>query len=426
MIAILTYAFELLILALLKLFGIEEMPTAVVVALMSISVFTYPSSVSDKPYTKIVVNALFCGLLLRIFFIFFDIYGAHILVLPGSGADSVVFFAGASRYARGGEGMRGLYSEVMGTFFKCFGISRISGQFFNCMCSMVALTYVAKMLEMLKIDIPTRKKVMWILCLLPNFAIMSIVFLRESIMIMFLTISLYEYLRWFAQKGNIHFLLAMVYVFMAALFHSGTIAVAVGYMLSLLLYDNKNKKIKITAQSIALTCIFVLIAAFVLSRSGDTFLGKFSKVESIEDVGYSNDRGGSSYAKYVGNSNSIANFVIYAIPRIVFFLFSPMPWMLRGINDIITLCFNSVFYIYVLFKAIGYLKNEDKPDKTLVFLLLVCCIGTAFVFAWGTINAGTALRHRDKIFTIWIVILALVERKGFESVADIDSAKLPK
>ena len=89
----------------------------------------------------------------------------------------------------------------------------------------------------------------------------------------------------------------------------------------------------------------------------DVLFEKFGRVDSIGDVANTLDYGGSSYAQYVGDSSSIQNMLIYTIPRIGYFLFSPFPWQWRGISDIIAFVFSSMFYMYAVYAAI---KNMER------------------------------------------------------------------
>ena len=75
---------------------------------------------------------------------------------------------------------------------------------------------------------------------------------------------------------------------------------------------------------------------------------RLGSVDSIEEAANTLDYGGSTYAQYVGDSSSIQNMLIYTIPRIVYFLFSPLPWQWRGPSDVIAFTFSSLFYMYAV------------------------------------------------------------------------------
>ena len=130
-------------------------------------------------------------------------------------------------------------------------------------------------------------------------------------------------------------------------------------------------------------------------------------VTELSDVANIQSGGGSSYAAYVGNSNSAGNMVIFTIPRIVFFLFSPFPWQWRGVADIIAFFFSGLYYMYISVRGLRYLMMRDAPNKTMVLKLLIIITCAVFVFAWGVSNTGTAARHRDKLVVLFAFLHAM-------------------
>lgn len=408
--AIATLIFELVLLAVLRYSGMTDIPSAFATVLILLFSIAYLGSLNNKKHINDVIGPLLVGYCFRIFLLFFDIYCNNIFTLPNSGFDSKGFYVYAVQFAKGILGIRSGFSYVMGNVFKYFGNSRLYGQFLLTLCSVVSLETAAKSMSLFDIDVKSKKYAMWILCLLPNFAILSSIFLRESVVAMFLSLSLYQYLSWIKKKRGCHFIFAIALTFCAAYFHSGSLAVAVGYLLSRLLYDNKSGKLKLSAKNVVSTVILVAIAFFVMNRYGENFLEKFANLGSLEDIANESTEGASSYARYVGNSSSLISMLIFTLPRIFFFLFSPLPWMIRGISDLIAFCFSSCFYILVLYKTIKYLMSGKRKNREIIIMLLIIIVVTAFVFGWGTSNAGTACRHRDKMTAIWAVLLGLVSQ----------------
>lgn len=407
MISIIVLAMELAILALLKRAGIDARPAALSTVLILVFSVSFYATLQDKKY-KIAKRPLFVGYIFRIALLFFDLYGKDIYNLPNSGADSEVFWICAIRYANGGSVSNGgFFAKFMGTMFKYLGDSRLFGQFLLMLCSMVSLLCAFRIFTILNTDDKKVSHAMWVLCLLPNFAILSSIFLRESIVAMFISLSLLEYVKWVKSKNEVFFIFSIAYVFAASRFHSGSIAIAVGYLLSRMVYDKRSERLKITFGSVFATAIMLLASIFVLNRYGDKFLGKFNGLETIDDIANTNATGGASYAKYVGNSNNPLSMVIFTIPRIVFFLLSPLPWMWRGLSDIIAFCFSSCFYLLTMISFFKFLKSKEKKERPVIMTIFIVAMCSAFVFGWGTANSGTACRHREKMEIIWGVLYGL-------------------
>lgn len=397
---------ELALLALLRFMGMEEIPDALAASLILVYSFAYIACLPRKPHCKKYAPALIAGYLFRIALLFFDIYGRNIYLLPNSGADSEAFYKYSVSFANGGKDW-GIFTIVMGYLFRFCGISRLYGQFILTLCSVVSIESAAKCFSLLEFDERRTDLAMWIISILPNFAILSVIYLRESLVTVFISLSLVQFIKWYKYKSERNFIFAVALTFLSMRFHSGAIAVPVGYVLARMLFDKKTGKLRIKLQNIIAAAVILLIGVFFLNNYGDKFLGKFSKLEEIDDVANVSTMGGSSYARYVGNSSNPVSMVIFTIPRIIFFLFSPMPWLIRGLSDIIAFCFSSCFYLYTTIQVLRFLKRKETENKELVTVLVIVCLCAAFVFGWGVSNSGTACRHRDKMTIVWGVLMGL-------------------
>jgi hypothetical protein len=276
------------------------------------------------------------------------------------------------------------------------------------LCSIVAIIYADKIMVTIDLNYRSRITALYVLALLPNYAILSSVFLRESFVTMFITISLYFFIKWWAGKSELNFWLAFIFVFMASSFHSGAIGVAMGYVFARVLYNRKNCSIRISFRTIIPAIIFGIIFVYLYNNYAELLFGKMTNIESINDIANINTGGGSSYAAYVGNSNSLVSIILYTPIRMLMFQFSPFIWQIRGLSDIIALCFDSFYFLYVTYKVIRYFGLDYTKNKTLVILLFIIALTTTFVFGWGVTNTGTALRHRNKMAVLYAVLLGLV------------------
>jgi len=141
---------------------------------------------------------------------------------------------------------------------------------------------------------------------------------------------------------------------------------------------------------------------------GEDLFGDLRRLGSFDDVRYFTEnraRGGSAYLINMQATN-IVQWLIFTPIRMLYFKFSPLPWYWRGFSDISAFFMNSVLIIatYItVFKSIK-IKNETR---NLLLVMLVLLLTIALMFAWGVSNAGTAIRHREKFISIFIITLAL-------------------
>lgn len=411
MISFLVLLIEFIIMAFLKASGVDGRPMEFILVCIGVFTVVYFWEIGRSKRLRPMVLPLVIGYLLRIGLIFFDRYGQDIYNLPNSGADSEMFYRTATQFANfGWTDREGLFIRVLGTAMSWLGDSRVYMQFLLALLSVVAIHTAERIMEEARLDLRSRVSAMSVLCLLPNFAILSSILLRESVVTMFLAISLLCFMKWLMGKPEPWFWLAFAFVFAASAFHSGSVALAVGYILVRFLYDKNRGSFRLTWKNILPSVIFLMVFVYLFNNYGEQLFAKMMGVDSIEDIASGSGLGGSSYARYVGNSETIGNMLRYTPARLVFFLFSPFPWHWRGLADIIAFFFNSLFYIWSMFSALRYVTSGRGKNRELVTALLIVAFCALFVFAWGTSNTGTAIRHRDKMVVLYCVMLALTEK----------------
>ena len=213
-------------------------------------------------------------------------------------------------------------------------------------------------------------------------------------------------------------LVALCSSVLASYFHSGSIGITIGCLLCLLLFNQNERAIRFSGRNILLVMIIAFGVSYVFLRYGSNLLSKFGNVDSIEDIANTNELGGSSYARFVGNSNSPINMAVYSLPRMVYFLFSPFPWQWRGLSDIIAFFFSGLYYLFVLWEAIRYIRTGSGQNRSMIIGLLMLALFTTFIFAWGTSNSGTAARHRDKMVCVYALMMALTMARGNDEDKD--------
>lgn len=369
-------------------------------------------------------NEISLGYVLRIFLLYFDIYGRSIYRLPNSGADSSKFFRSASSLLGYGDKLdMGAFSHVMAVIFKFIGINQLLGQFIIMLTSLLAILVFSRILEYIAISPSKKKIVMMVVNLLPNYAILSAIFLREAPVTLFITLSLFFFIKWLNGASLGFVFISIIFDLVAAYFHSGSVGVLIGYIAVIFLYDRVKGKMRISVRSIGLAGIMLFIISYLYFNYSDVLFAKFGRVDSIEDVANTLDYGGSTYAQYVGDSSSVQNMLIYTIPRIVYFLFSPFPWQWRGLSDVIAFTFSSLFYIYTVVTVIKNMPFYSRYNRNQAIAILIIAFCIVFIFAWGVANTGTAARHRDKMVMIFGTLLALGFNRGEGTSGGIKSSR---
>lgn len=356
----------------------------------------------------------------RLFLMFFDLYGREIFILPNSGKDSEMYHATAINGLITGDYLNGgLYSRIIAMIYSLFGEERILSQFFNVLFSMNTILLTYKLMGFMNIKIKIKNMAIAIMAFMPNYAIMSSILLKESLIIFLNVLSIYYFLKWINRDNKKSLIISYLIVLFSSALHSGAIALFITYSVFLIIYDKRKNKVRITKKSFIYVAFFTIIFVFLYGNYGSILFGKFTDVESLGDIaGVAESRvsGGAAYSIGLHSGNALIDLIINFPIRSFYFILSPLPWEWRGLNDVIAFLFSAVFYGYSYYCAFKTLKYKNINNKLYFILLLLVMVMSTLIFSWGVSNAGTALRHRDKFITIFILMLALARNNSSSKV----------
>ena len=373
-----------------------------------------------KDYGNIVVYCLILSALLKSFLILWDYYGTSIFVLPNSHSDTESFHKGAVLFSRQSELIVENYSYIVGYIYRLFGVQRITAQYFNVLLSFWGIDLFADILDMIELNEINRKKALIFAALLPNYLIFSSILARECVISVLLCAALYCFMIWWTEGTLLSILLTYAFVLSACYFHSGAIAVAIGLSCAFVLTRkgiDGNHYIRVGITNIFVTFALVLAFSFVFQQFSDTLFKRFGG-GGIDDIqNYIDDHdfydlssasNNSAYTAGSAEYRGLAGLIINSPIRILYFLWVPMPWMMRGLSDLVAFCGSSLFYGGVAFRSLFTFAEYQKKNKALFLVLIITAFCGAFVFAWGTDSAGSALRHREKFYFIFLLLYALM------------------
>lgn len=398
------------------------MGTFIAILLFIILTFLIFVKISNEK-NRFIVRCLFIAYVLRVGVMLLDLY-TNITII-GSGADSEDFHRNALQYMA--QGYKGLdeydYAYVCGFIYSITDGSRLFAQYLNVGMGMGILFILLKIMKMLYIPLDKQKNVMLLASAMPNLVIFSAILLREAWIEFFLILSLYWFLKWFLKKADLYAIaLSVMSVLLSSWMHAGCIFVAVGYFAAYITYNRKTCSFRLSRSSIVSLIILGIFAIFFMSYL-DVFGGKFAGLanmdsEQISTLVEEGADGGSLYLTWLPMTFSIIDIAFLPI-RMFYFLFSPIPFDWRGLNDMVAFLIDSSLYIWFFWRI-----YKDVPrncsNKILSKYLLLSIVLAVAVFSVGTVAAGTAMRHRAKIVSIIFVLYSLYETnkklsKAYES-----------
>jgi hypothetical protein len=301
------------------------------------------------------------------------------------------------------------------------GNCRLIAQYINVLLGLGVLIYLYNIFDTLQVSEKIKKRGMLIAALFPTCIILNGILLREAWCQFFITASLYYFIRWMKQGGGLQIILSATCILLAAWMHSGCIVIIVGYLLALVLYRPELKRSKISFASILFMFLIFTSMIFLLAKTG-IFIAHFKGLDE-EQIMHRNEvarrtEAGSKYLAWANPNNMQQTLLIMPL-KMTYFLFSPLPFDWRGLWDIVAFIFDSIFYVYFVFCILKYYKNmRDKTYRSILRYLIIVTFLFVFVFGYGTIAAGTAMRHRCKLFSMVLTmyVLSVPDKKSRKSI----------
>lgn len=386
-----------------------------VVVLINI-IITFIAIAGSKFPLKLKLYILL-GYILRCCALWFDIYGRNIYLLPNSGQDSEMF-AGAARtgFLYGFFGRGGYYAKYAAMWYRLFGVQRLISQYTNVLMFVTMVFIIIKIFKLLNFTYKDMLIPIVMFSFLPNTVVLNAIFLRETLVMTMNAISLYYFIKWNKNEKKVFILLSVLACIGGAMVHSGAVSQLLAYALYISLYDKKRNRINLDNKTVIKIIICIGIFFVLNTTMGDLIFGKFQgrseSADAIVDTASKYNHGGAAYDAGIEVSNSTASLIINTPIRVFYFLASPLPWDWRGLNDILAFCANAVVYIYAYAISIKALKSSKCENKDMLIACLLMGLSAALIFAWGVSNAGTALRHREKMIAIYIVMIGIAQREN--------------
>ena len=123
--------------------------------------------------------------------------------------------------------------------------------------------------------------------------------------------------------------------------------------------------------------------------------------------------------------NGYLDIIVMMIQRIYYQMLTPAPNLWRGLTDVIAF-WGSTATIYLIALIAWFVSLFYKKRDAFRFVMLIEVVVTIVIYAWANVNAGAALRHREKIiglvillatYSLNIIIQERKERKESESIS---------
>ncbi len=370
-----------------------------------LGVFTLFSGYKDKVFSKIIL----LGIILRSGLAYFQRFVAP---LPDSTGDAVSFerraWGATEAWIEGLEGMvltgAHQYSRVISWFYYFFEREPLIPQFLNVFLGTLVIFIVYKTAFVLFKEKKVAHIAALITALFPTLNLYSAIIIRETIIVFFFSLSFFFFSRWIKKGRFKDILFSLIAIFISSIFHGAIVLIGFVYLFVYLFYKPGTRKWKIINRQL-------IIGGFLVLILFTGFYGYFrSKIpeprdvtaERLERTAETRARGDAIYLEDI-STESYLDAVWQTPVRVVYFYFAPFVWQVRTVEDVMGVMDISLYLILLVFflKSMKRIKREDKALYVALWLILIIF---SVVFAWGTSNYGTSIRHRQKIVVLLITV----------------------
>ena len=302
------------------------------------------------------------------------------------------------------ENIRHVMSCGLGFVYFLTTDSRFIGSLMSNLAWLVSALILMKIMGILLVEKSNQKKILLVYALLPSSIIVTSVTLREPYQLLFVNLAVLAALNIYWNKSYMHWLTMLFSVYFMFLLHRGLVVFGTYILASTLIllarrrYKNGFNKIKLVF-ALPILVLIVTMGVKVIFDSGRDF-GSLRDGLAVGIQNYQN--GGVRTALQYGASTTYRDTVvdiksdsdlILFIPNALFqYLFEPMPWRVSRPQDI-AIVLENLLRVYLIWKGWTGMRRASGKMKNAMFFIFISYFAIEVIFAQGTINWGTAVRH---------------------------------
>lgn len=228
----------------------------------------------------------------------------------------------------------------------------------------------------------------------PLTAISTVLTLRETLVTLFIMLFSYNFIKYYNNQKKIYIIYSILSIIFGSFFHVGMIGLILFLTIYFLVYSTLSKPLKIMISFLALG----VFLGFILNTQNSKVTAILSPETNSNPVALK----AAARADYLApQQGGIFSNIIFKIEQVIYFMTKPFPWEIRSLSDIVGFL-NVMLVLLSILLAIKLYKKTKNP-KILLIILIVLVLYV--VFAMGTYNYGTALRHRDKASLLLIMFI---------------------
>jgi len=309
------------------------------------------------------------------------------------------------------------YFHSLGFLYRAFGASLFFGEELSVLAFVLSCVVLVKLADHLDLR-RFRVGIVLLFGLLPSNVIFGSVTLREPWQALFFLLSVYCAIRLWKRPGILNVSFLLMSTLCMSMLHHGLARYAV-YLVIISIYwgifsRKKNNRwvrhLRFLIAGMLIVCVIIItqkIGWFMSIEKG------MEKAATMRQTLLVYENVGTVYSFMLDTSSVYAH--VTTIPMVFAqYMFAPFPWQVGNVNEICVL-FESILRFLLLFCAISLWWRSSGEVRSCYSFLLLAVLGMEFVWALGTVNWGTAIRHHIPGYGVIVLLgaprLILLMRK---------------
>jgi len=287
---------------------------------------------------------------------------------------------------------------LSGFVYYFFGNNIIFGKLLNLVFHIISAFLVYKITELLfekRIAIIS----LFMFLLLPSINIWSLFFLRESMIIMMLLLSLLFIIKFYKTNNFVFVIISLFfsYIYYVMREHIGILLVLIVIFLFLI-------KIK-RSYSVIIILLLVFVVLLLNYNIIDNYSPKYMIDSIIHERNFVAEEGGTSRFLDYYKTNNFIDLLLYLPMGIIYFLFAPFPWNVNSTMMMLYFIDSLIFYLLFPFMIYGIYSALKTKDR-LLYCILIFMFLVAIFYALIEVNVGNLVRHKIQFTSIAIIFIA--------------------
>ena len=297
------------------------------------------------------------------------------------------------------------YKHFLG-FMYSFSASLFYGKELSVLAFALSCVVLVKLLNLLDLR-RFRVRIILLFGLLPSAVIFRSVTLREPWQALFFLLFVYWTVRLWERPSILILLFMLMSASCMALLHQGLARYAIYLVVFSLYWSIFSCKISVRwARSVKLLFAGLLIACvIILSQKIGLFMSLGEAVKGGAGLRqtlltYADVRTNFSFML---DTSSVLGIVITVPMVFVEYMFAPFPWQVENAKDVWALLESMLRFVLLFFAVSSWRRSSGKVRSCYGFLL-IAVLGMELVWALGTANWGTAVRHHIPGYGIIVLL----------------------